>query len=106
MLHHLPIVFLASLHPIAVADALPKFDIGKECRAETDTRIAEQRCEADEQQARDELQKEWGQFAAHDVAECNKETEVASPSYVELLTCLEMSRDVKKEESNGGAAAK
>jgi hypothetical protein len=85
---------------------LPKFDIGKECRAETDTQVAEQRCEADEQQARDELQKQWGQFAGHDIGECNKETEVASPSYVELLTCLEMSRDVKKEEGSDRATPK
>ena len=31
MLIHLPIVILTSLHAIPVADALPKFDIAREC---------------------------------------------------------------------------
>jgi hypothetical protein len=38
MLIHLPIVILTSLHPIAVADAVPQFDIVRECRTEGGTK--------------------------------------------------------------------
>ena len=34
MLIHLPIVILTSLHPVTIADAVPQFDIVRECRGE------------------------------------------------------------------------
>jgi hypothetical protein len=94
MLAHLPIVILASLHP--VADTVPKFDIAKECRFEGGTQQMQERCAADEAQARGTLQNEWAQFNASQKTQCNGETSADNtPSYVELLTCLEMERDVK-----------
>ena len=36
MLLHLPIVILATLSPIAISDTVPKFDIVKECRFESE----------------------------------------------------------------------
>jgi hypothetical protein len=94
MLAHLPIVILASLHP--VADTVPKFDIAKECRFEGGTQQMQERCAADETQARGTLQNEWAQFNAGQKTQCNGETSADNtPSYVELLTCLEMERDVK-----------
>jgi len=96
MLIHLPIVILASLHPVAVADTVPKFDIVRECRAEGGSQSEQNRCADDEKQALSQLHTEWMQFGAGDVAECNREANTDStPSYVELLTCLEMARDVK-----------
>ena len=62
MLLHLPIIILTSLHPIAVADAVPQFDIVRECQAEGGTKEMEQRCTNDEMHARDQLQAEWVQF--------------------------------------------
>jgi hypothetical protein len=97
MLLHLPIIIVASLQPTAVADAVPKFDIARECQSEGDTKEMQDQCAADERQARDQLQKEWTQFGASDKAECYRETNTdGTPSYVEFLTCLEMARDVKK----------
>jgi hypothetical protein len=32
MLIHLPIIILTSLHPTLIADAVPKFDIARECK--------------------------------------------------------------------------
>jgi hypothetical protein len=96
MLFHLPIVILTSLHPAPIADTVPKFDIAKECQFEGGTKEMQQRCAADETQARGTLQKEWAQFNASQKNQCNQETSTdSSPSYVELLTCLEMERDVK-----------
>jgi hypothetical protein len=98
MLIHLPIIILTSLHPIAIADAVPKFDIARECRAEDGSKPVQERCAADETQARDQLEKEWIQFSPGARAQCNGETSMdGTSSYVELLTCLEMERDVKIE---------
>jgi hypothetical protein len=99
MLIHLPIVILTSLHAIPVADALPKFDIARECGFESGTKEEQERCATDETQARDQLQTEWTQFTPSAKAQCNLETSASDGmfSYVELQTCLEMERDVKQE---------
>jgi hypothetical protein len=96
MLAHLPIIILASLHPTPIADTVPKFVIARECRFEGGTKPMQERCAADETQARGQLQTEWIQFGPGAKTRCNEETTADnSPSYVELLTCLEMERDVK-----------
>ncbi len=97
MLMHLPIVILASFPLTTVADSAPKFDIARECQAEGGSKATVDRCVEDESQARDQLQPEWIQFSPRDKAVCMGETTGdGTPSYVELLTCLEMARDVKK----------
>ena len=96
MLAHLPIVILASLQPVAGADTMPKLDIARECQFEGGTKPMQERCASDENQARDQVQKEWTQFSPSAKAQCYEETNTDStPSYVEFLTCLEMERDVK-----------
>ena len=48
------------------------------------------------QAARAQLASLWDQFAAPDRATCaQNETSGGTPSYVELLTCLQMSRDAR-----------
>jgi hypothetical protein len=96
MLAHLPIIILTSLHPIPVADAMPKLDIARECRFEGGPRETQARCVSDETQARNQLQKEWTQFGSGAKKQCNEESTTDNiVSYVELLTCLQMERDVK-----------
>ena len=98
MLIHLPIIILTSLHPIAISDAVPQFEIARECQLEGGTKEMEQRCVADEIQARNQLQAEWIQFSPSAIIQCNGETNIdGTPSYVELQTCLEMERDVRNE---------
>jgi hypothetical protein len=98
MLIHLPIIILTSLHPIAIADAVPQFEIARECQLEGGTKEMEQRCVADEIQARNQLQAEWIQFSPNAKLQCNDEASIdGTPSYVEFLTCLEMERDVSIE---------
>ena len=63
MLAHLPIVILTALHPVPVADAVPKLDIARECQFEGGAKPVQERCAADETQARNQLQNEWKQFA-------------------------------------------
>jgi hypothetical protein len=102
MLIHLPIIILTSFHPIAIADAVPKFDIARECQAEGGTMEIRKRCVDDETQARDQLQAEWLQFSHDAKTQCSAEaSHDGTSSYVEFVTCLEMERDVKLErESN------
>jgi hypothetical protein len=98
MLIHLPIVILTSLHPVAIADAVPQFDITRECQAEGGTKAMEQRCTTDENHARDQLQAEWIQFSPSAKLQCKEEAGTdGTSSYVELQTCLEMERDVTIE---------
>jgi hypothetical protein len=63
MLIHLPIIILTSFHPIAIADAVPKFDIARECQAEGGTPEMQKRCVDDETQARKQLQAVWLKFS-------------------------------------------
>jgi hypothetical protein len=100
MLMHLPIVILATLPFSKIADNVPNFDIGRECRSEDDSKALVAQCATDEARARDQLQPQWDQFSAHDKTVCISETSMdSSPSYVELLTCLEMARDAKKSSN-------
>jgi hypothetical protein len=76
------------------ADRIPAFDIVRNCTAEVASagteKIAD--CTNDETDAKNELDKSWPQFGASDKQACVKESSIAGDeSYVELLTCLEMS---------------
>jgi len=77
------------------ADRLPAFDIARNCNAETaglaiGTGI--EGCTKDETDAKNELAKRWSQFGASEKKFCDGESSTAGEqSYVELLTCLEMS---------------
>jgi hypothetical protein len=62
-------------------------------------------CLDDEKSARAQIVKEWDQFAATDRTSCTRlSTTGGSPTYTELLVCLEMARDARKlpkEETMG-----
>jgi hypothetical protein len=87
---------------IAVADGVPKFDIGRECRLDSSQAFdlsagldeTVKRCVTDEQRALTELQTQWPQFRDSDKAQCTEETNIGgTPSYVDLLTCLQMAKE-------------
>jgi len=81
----------------SAADSVPKFDIARECRSEGGSKAVQEKCAEDEAEARDQLPPLWVQSSAADKANCVKETSMdGTPSYVELLTCLEMARDAKR----------
>ena len=95
MLFHLPIVMLATLSPIAVSDSVPAFDIARECRFEGGSSDIFDRCVRDESDALKQLQTEWPKVADADRSSCVAEsTSGGFSSYIELLTCLEMARDL------------
>jgi hypothetical protein len=101
MLLHLPIAILATLSPIAVSDTVPKFDIVKECNLEGGPSVDVARCSRDEAAALRQLQEAWAQSAGADRKACTVEATIGGfASYVELLSCLEMARDVKGADNN------
>ena len=96
MLIHLPIIILTSLHLTPIADTAPEFDIARVRQSEGGSNEEQKRCADDETQARDTLQAEWTRFTPIAKRQCYEEANIDSnPSYVELLTCLEMERDVR-----------
>jgi hypothetical protein len=76
------------------ADKLPALDIARNCKAETAGSAigGPESCARDETQAKNDLAKRWSSFSASQKKECVGESRVGGEeSYVELLTCLEMS---------------
>jgi hypothetical protein len=76
------------------ADRIPAFDIVRNCSAEVASagieKVAD--CTKDEADAENELEKSWPRFGASDKQACVGESSIGgAQSYVELLTCLEMS---------------
>jgi hypothetical protein len=101
MLLHLPIAILATLSPIAVSDTVPKFDIVRECRFEGGSTVELDRCSQDEAEALEQLKANWAQFTGVDKSTCLSVATIGGfASYVELLTCLEMAREVNNTDKN------
>jgi hypothetical protein len=101
MLLHLPIAIMATLSPVAVSDTVPKFDIVRECRFEGGSTVEFDRCSQDEAAALEQLKANWARFAGVDKSTCLSAATVGGlASYVELLTCLEMSREANNTDKN------
>jgi hypothetical protein len=94
-----------ALPQLAVADDVPTYDVRKSCKADTQaypTAGNVEGCLRDEQNARTTLVSQWTQFAPDSRTRCTGMVgDPAGPqSYVELLTCLQMARDVKTLPKN------
>jgi hypothetical protein len=59
-----------------------------------------QQCVQSEQSTRDEIKKQWSSFSTADKGHCVALSKTGGESsYTELLTCMEMARDVRKLHS-------
>jgi hypothetical protein len=82
------------------ADGVPTFNVEPHCRAVA--RLAEpigdaNVCVEKEQEARDQLVKQWTQFLPAEKDHCLRlATLGGDPIYTKLLTCLEMQRDARR----------
>jgi hypothetical protein len=90
---------------IAVADRVPTLNVEPGCRAAAkigdSLNSSLQQCMADEKAARDQLEKEWTQFAPALRERCAMLTRSGGdPSYVEVLICMQMGRDAAKMEKS------
>ena len=99
------------------ADSVPQLNVEQVCEGIAqqggvtfhDPAIAQEKknCLESEQATRDELVKQWSSFNAADKISCVNESRMGGESsYTELLTCLEMARDVRamrNEQQQQGA---
>ena len=90
-------IILSSQLVVAVADQVRKFDIARSCKldvAATAGLTVDQSiksCMNDEQKARQQLGSQWSKFPAAGRASCTSQESIGgTPSYVSLLTCLQM----------------
>ena len=93
------VIAVASLAASAVYAAdVPMLDVTPTCKPIANDRsfaIDTDRCLKTEREARDQLTREWANFAVADRSLCTQTATMGgAPSYVELITCLEMKRDV------------
>jgi hypothetical protein len=103
----MPAMLLTSLGLVVqVADAVPRYDIRRTCRAAvtlaagSEGRTVES-CMAGEEAARKDLEKQWAKVPAAERTQCVGTVAVGgSPSYVELLICLEMMRDSRTRQQD------
>lgn len=94
---------------MAKPDPVPVFDVEQSCRearafAGDDKTLAYQGCMKDEKDARAELVRKWVNFHSEDRRDCVAQGAAPMPSYVEILTCLEMSDQARALYNPDGSA--
>ena len=93
-----PAALILSAHLVLAADGVPRLNYEATCRAAqpltAEDRTPYRNCVNDETRARSELERQWGQFPAAAKGRCTQEATLGgSPSYVELLTCLQLAQE-------------
>ena len=100
----------------ARSDDVPNLDVRPVCRgiasqsssnpADVGIKTTFEQCVQSEQQVREELKKEWSTFSAADKQHCVSLAKTGGESTnTELLTCLEMARDVRALRSAATASS-
>ena len=111
-----PALMLGAHLLLPISDSVPKLNVEQVCQGIAqqggvsfhDTDVAEEKknCLDSEQAIRDELVKQWSSFASDDKTHCtNESTMGGESSYTELLTCLEMARDVRAMRTEADTAS-
>ena len=82
---------------VPVADGVPKFDIARSCKLDVAATAglsvdqSTKSCMNDEQKAKRQLAGQWSRFPASSRASCTSQEGIGgTPSYVSLLTCLQL----------------
>ncbi|MGI8525499.1 MAG: hypothetical protein ACR2K5_04870 [Pseudolabrys sp.] len=93
-----------------MSDGVPQFEVDLACRPVnvglTPNRTVEA-CRNDENRAKTELSGKWAQYPAPRRAECEQMVRMGGPpSYVELVTCLDLAQQSKDASKVNGAAVK
>jgi hypothetical protein len=88
---------------IPILDTVPTFDVTVSCKAATQVAVADAQsfngCMQDENTARTKLLQSWSTYPATSRIQCTSEASMGGPpSYVDLLVCLEINRDVSAGE--------
>jgi hypothetical protein len=105
-------IILGAISAAAAKDSgPPTVDIQKTCRESSNVLSLSgsdnqdfDACMNDEQVARDQMVKDWGNYPAPAKGQCIQPKEYL-PDYVEWQSCLDMTRDVKTMRQGGGAGS-
>jgi hypothetical protein len=106
----LAVVCLSGLS--ARSDDIPTLDVNPVCRGiamqgELEAGLQQtsfQQCVQSEQSVREEVKKEWSTFSTADKTHCVALAKTGGESsYTELITCMEMARDVRKLHENANS---
>src|SRR6516225_7113504 len=110
-----PAIAIAMIMPatfLARSDDVPTLDVRPVChgiamQGELEAGLQQtsfQQCVQSEQATRDEIKKQWSTFSASDKSHCVSLAKTGGESsYTELLTCMEMARDVRKLHSDANS---
>jgi len=89
-------ILVTGAHLVLVADKVPVLNYETSCRAAVEAAVAPNRnesaCVNDEKQARAKLEQDWSKYTPSQREHCTSLSRTGGPpSYVELLTCVELS---------------
>jgi hypothetical protein len=90
----------------AAADGVPNWDVTASCRAAAEVAYPgkaserQKACVESETRTREKLAGDWSTFPAAERTRCVASIKWFSPTYTELVTCLEMYRQVKNFENS------
>src|SRR5215471_5980901 len=96
----------------AQSDDIPTLDVNPVChgiamQGELEAGLQQtsfQQCVQSEQATREQMKKEWSPFSASDKSHCVALAQTGGEaSYTELITCMEMARDVRKLHSDANS---
>ena len=91
-------------------NGVPNWDVSSSCRAAAkvayteDAAAREKSCMEGEQRTREKLVADWSTFPAAERIRCIKSIEWFSPTYTELVACLEMYGQVRNLRENPASA--
>lgn len=98
---------MAASPVLAAAEKPPAFNVEPSCRSAVAASISPGRdldsCMRDEQNAQTKLDQTWNSFSAKERSDCMRLSLLdGQPSYVEVLTCLEIAAEAKKDSATTG----
>ena len=95
---------------VSKGDGVPNWDMTASCRAAAEvafagqTGVREKSCFESENKTREKLVADWSTFRAEERTRCIKSIEWFSPTYTELIACLEMYGQVRNLRENPASA--
>jgi hypothetical protein len=110
-----PAIAIAMMMPAilsARSDDIPTLDVNPVChgiatQGELEAglqQVSFQQCVKSEQEVREQIKKEWSTFSTADKSHCVALAKTGGESsYTELITCMEMARDVRKLRENANS---
>ena len=97
---------------VSKRNSVPNWDVSSSCRAASQFAYnqsageREKACIESENRTREKLAGDWSTFPADERTRCIKSIEWFSPTYTELIACLEMYSDVRRARENAATPDK